>query len=249
MVLSSCSNNSDIKSAAKFAESSNILKRMNTEVADDIYNSCSRKSIWQARDTISFNVKDSVKLCDTDYRPNSERAKIAGRLLIDYIAAIGALATEDSNAVKMQFEEIGAALKTVKVQTTDTSTVKISDNTIDTGIRIANFLTNLFLSDFRRENLKVAIVCTDKDIQSYSTDLAEFVEKNYVKSQLDEEIDQAIAYSTGYKSLLNDKTDLLLNSGTPEVFVLLQNTQLGRDKLLQSELEKIISKKNMGQCM
>jgi hypothetical protein len=246
LVLGSCTS-SDIKAAKGFGDTSNALAQLNISVADDIYNSCARSSNWIARGTANTrqNMRDTIKTCDTIFRPNSVQTKIAGGLLVEYVGAIGALATEDRNTVKTRFEEIGTALEGLKVQAGN-STFQLQKNTIDTGVNIATFLTNLFLSDFRRQNLKSAIVCTDKDIQNYSSGLGIFIDELYVKALLDDEIDSVTRYFGGYRSPLTDKTNMLLDSGSPEVFTSLQETQLKRDQDLRIEISKVVDKKNIG---
>jgi hypothetical protein len=246
LILGSCTN-SDIKTAKKFGDISNDLSQLNTTVTDDIYNSCFRSSTWFARGTSDTrqNMRDALKTCDTIFRPNSVRAKVAGGVLVEYVGAIGALATEDRNTVKTRFEEIGTALQGLKVESSGSS-FQLQKNTINTGVNIATFLTNLFLNDFRRKNLKAAIVCTDGDIQTYSAGLASFIDELYVKALLDDEIDSVTRYFGGYRSPLTDKTNLLLDTGLPEVFTSLQETQLKRDQDLRAEISKIKDKKNAG---
>jgi len=244
LALSGCTSR-DIKTAQAFSEISETLKESNTTVAQDIYDSCSRSSTWLARGTADTrqNMRDALKVCDTIFRPNSVRTEIAGQLLAEYVGAIGDLATEDRQAVRTRFEEVGTALQGLTVQTGD-STFQLKQNTIDTGVEIAAFLTNLIQNDFRRRNLKAAIVCTDQDIQSYSADLASFINELYVQALLDDEIDSITRYFGGYRSPLTDATNLLLDSGSPEVFTSLQETQINRDQELRTEISKVIERKN-----
>jgi hypothetical protein len=246
LLISSCTS-SDIKTAKEFGAILNKMRLLNTSVANDIYDSCTRSSAWIARGTPGTrnNMRDALKVCDTEFRPNSVRTEIAGNVLTEYIGAIDALATEDRSTVKTRFEEIGSALGGLKVQSGD-STLQLKQNTIDTGVRIATFLTNLILNDVRRKNLKAAIVCTDADIQAYSIDLAIFINELYIKALLDDEIDSVTRYFGGYRSPLTNKTNLLLDTEFPETFTSLQNTQLKRDQDLRSEISKIVEKKNMG---
>lgn len=238
LVLVSCTN-SDINTAQEFSAASNALQQLNTDVAKDIYNSCIRSNTWLAKGTSGSrqNMRDALKICDKEFRPNSVRTEQAGRILVEYFKAIGALATEDRNAVKTRFEGIGTELQALK---------GLKPDTIKTGLNITTFLSNLILSDFRRENLKTAVVCTDNDIQIYSTGLSNFIDELYVKELLDEEIDSVMRYSGGYRSPLTNKTNLLLEAGSPEVFTSLQEIQLKRDQTLRTEISKVIDKKNTG---
>jgi hypothetical protein len=248
LALSSCTS-SDIKTAQAFSEASDGLQQLNTEVANDIYNSCARSSTWLARGTVGTqqNMRDALEMCDTDFRSNSVRTEIAGKLLVEYVGAIGSLATEDRETVRTRFEEIGIALQGLKIQSGD-STFQLQQNTIDTGVNIATFLTNLIQSDFRRRNLKTAIVCTDQSIQPYSADLSSFIDELYVKALLDDEIDSITRYFGGYRSPLTDTTNLLLDSGSPNSFTSLQETQIKRDNDLRDEIAKVIDRKNTAEA-
>ena len=251
LVVNSCAN-SDIKTAQKFGEVSDQLGQLNAEVAKDIYESCARSSVWLARGTSGTrqNMRSALQNCDEIFRPNSVNTEIAGNLLIEYVRAIGTLATEDRETVGTRFEDIGKALKEIKIETggseAEPSVFQLQPDTVETGVRIATFITNFILSDFRRRNLKTAIVCTDPAIQSYSSDLAHFINEFYIKNLLDDEINSVTRYFAGYRSPLTDTTNLLLDSGSPEVFTSLQDTQLNRDQALRAEISKIIDKKNIG---
>lgn len=72
LILDGCANG-DIKTANKFGEVSNTFGQLNTTVADDIYNSCSRSSTWIARDTTVArqNIRDVIKTYDAVFRSNS----------------------------------------------------------------------------------------------------------------------------------------------------------------------------------
>ena len=56
--------------------------------------------------------------------------------------------------------------------------IKINENARKAGVKIADFIINLRVRYFRRDNLKLAIVCTDKDIQEYSANLSSFIDSS-----------------------------------------------------------------------
>jgi outer membrane murein-binding lipoprotein Lpp len=253
LILTSCSN-SDLRAAQKFSELSAELEKLNSEVAQDIYDSCARSATWLAQGSAAGtrqNLRDGLKDCDTLFRPNAVRLEMAGQLLVGYVGAVGQLATEDREAVRTAFSEIGDALKELNVPAATSSfrlngsdqSFQFNQRTIETGVEIATFITNLLQNDFRRRNLRAAIVCTDQDIQSYATDLSRFIDELYVQALLDDEIDSVTRYFGSYRSPLTDTTNRLLDSGFPEVFTTLQETQRRRDRELREEVSKVVDRK------
>ena len=245
LALSSCTD-SDISAAQNFGEVSTQLGELNAGVSKDIYESCARSSTWLARGTSTTrnNMRNALMICDGIFRPNAERTEMAGNLLVEYVQSISTLATEDRETVSTRLENIGEALN--GLSEAEGSSFQLNSNAVDTGVMVATFLINILLRDFRRQTLKPTIICTDPSIQSYSTDLANFIEKLYVQELLDEEINSVTRYFGGYRSPLTNTTNMLLESGSPAVFTSLQNTQMARDEALRNEITKIVERKNVG---
>ncbi|MBW4515041.1 MAG: hypothetical protein KME11_07440 [Timaviella obliquedivisa GSE-PSE-MK23-08B] len=240
LALSSCTNR-DFKIAQALSEEAERLNELNENVSLDIYNSCVRSNNWLNRDTSQTgqNIRDGLEQCDQIYRSNSDRARIVGQLLVGYVEAIGELTVGREEEVQAKFESIGASLKELRVETGN-STLQFTDDTINTGVNIATFLTNLLLTDFRRRNIKVAVVCTDPDIQSYSMGFTSFIDEIYMQGQLDDEIDSI----TRYYLQTNLLSDVITQPLSPESAPELQNTQDRRNAELRDELLKVTDRKN-----
>lgn len=240
LALSSCTNR-DFKTAQALSGKAEKLEELNEEVSLDIYDSCVRSNNWLNRDTSQTgqNIRDGLKQCDQIYRPNSDRARIVGQLLVGYVGAIGELTTGREEEVKTKFESIGESLGNLKVETGN-STLQFTGDTIDAGVNIATFLTNLLLTDFRRRNIKLAVVCTDPDIQSYSMGFTSFIDEIYMQGQLDDEIDSI----TRYYLQTNLLTDVITQPLSPESAPELQNAQDRRNAELRDELSKVTDRKN-----
>jgi outer membrane murein-binding lipoprotein Lpp len=159
LVISSCSN-SDLKTAQKFGELSEQLGNLNSAVAKEIYDSCARSSAWLAQGTAETrnNMRTGLQDCDKDFRPNSVNFETAGNILIEYVRAVGTLATENREAVQTSFDEIETALNGIKIErnvvdaTTGASSpepFKLSSEAVTAGVNIAEFITNFLLADFR----------------------------------------------------------------------------------------------------
>jgi hypothetical protein len=244
LALHSCTNR-DLKAARSLGEVAENLGQLNDSVSLDIYDSCVRSVTWLNRDTsvTGQNIRQGLQNCDTLYRPNSDRTRIAGDLLVEYVTAIGQLA-EDSGqkeSVRTQFESIGESLSNLQVPAGEDLTVQFFPvNTIDTGVNIATFLTNLLLSDFRRSRIKLAVVCTDDDIQSYSADFISFIDELYSQEQLNDEIDSITRFYLQTNLLSDVITQPLQADNVAEI----QNTQDRRNAELRTELLKVNERKN-----
>ncbi|ELS00636.1 hypothetical protein Xen7305DRAFT_00003370 [Xenococcus sp. PCC 7305] len=246
--LGSCTNE-DIKTAEKFGLLSAELSAANTRISADIYGSCTRWAILFGNDTprSRSQMQTVIKDCD-EYRQNAEKAKLAGGILIGYVKAIGELATEDSAGFNQRFAEIEESLnslafdKNVPTPTAEdpnkisTIKVKFNDSAVKAGVKIAEFITNLIIRDFRRENLKTAIVCTSDSIEEYSEELASFFEDHYVNYLLDREIDK-LAEVRGYDKaedqlLKKEIQDIVeLKKGGSAYVILIQSTAQFHNRL------------------
>ncbi|MBN3869042.1 hypothetical protein [Nostoc sp. JL33] len=243
IMLGSCGNNNDLKMAENFGLQAAKLETANDKVSADIYDSCARRASWFAD---RKNMQEQLKVCDQLYRPNSERANTAGSVLVGYVRSVGELAAQDTAAFNEKYTAIANALKNLEVKT-NTGTAKIDDNTINAGLQIANFLTNLSLRDFQRSNLKAAVICTDEYIQPYANGLASFFDENYVNDLLDREIEKISEHYAFYGGRLNNVVNSSYkNSGEPEAFASLQDQQMELEQKERTEIDKVISKKKDG---
>jgi hypothetical protein len=244
LALNSCTSR-DLKAAQALGNLAENLELLNESVSLDIYDSCVRSVTWLNRDTsvTGQNVREGLQNCDTLYRPNSDRTRLGGDLLVGYVSAIGQLAedTDQKETVRTRFETIGEALSNLQISAGDNTTVQFFPaNTIDTGVNIATFLTNLLLGDFRRSRIKLAVVCTDADIQSYSADFINFIDELYTQEQLNDEIDSITRFYLQTNLLGDVVTQPLQADSVAEI----QNTQDRRNAELRAELLKVNDRKN-----
>ena len=174
--LGSCQSK-DLEAAKSFVELSNELADSNKIISNDIYLSCTRAANWEALGTMTSreNRRKQLDVCRRYFLPNSQKTETAGSVLVNYVAALGNLATEKENGFKPKLDEISNALGEL-----DVNGITINGKTRDAGVKITDFIANLLVRDFRRDNLKLAIVCTDKDIQEYSASLSSFIDSSYV---------------------------------------------------------------------
>lgn len=173
LLLSSCGR--DFPSVQKFGQMTTTLEQASSNMADDIYNSCITRTkyipFWQVQDSSGSSQlhlrEQQEKSCDEYNKPASIAVKDANALLIDYIKALGKLASGDTVSFDKNFTALGESLKNLKVPRAEGKPFSFNNSNIDAGISIAKFITNAITREFRREKLKQAILCTDKDIQTY----------------------------------------------------------------------------------
>ncbi|WP_392479315.1 hypothetical protein [Nostoc sp. C110] len=237
-ILGSCQKE-DLSAAKSFGDLSQSLAIANETISADIYASCARSATWEALGTQQsrINSKERLDKCDEIYLPNSQNTEIAGSVLVNYVAAVGNLATENDNGFTPQLNKISDGL----------GKLDIDENARTAGVKIADFITNILVKDFRRDNLKITIVCTDQDIQKYSASLSDFIESSYVKALLNEEITQIHENYGFYISEVNKR---LLKLSNPEDdlqdFNALQTQQTLLEAEERAEITKVIERKKQG---
>ncbi|KST69009.1 hypothetical protein [Mastigocoleus testarum] len=242
-IISSC-RNEDLKMARSFSTLSKELRSANETISADIYVSCTRSATWEAVITAASrqNMREQLIICDRLYRPNSQNTKIAGSVLVKYVAAIGDLASNNSNSFTPQLANLSEALANL-----DINGNKISDNAREAGFQIADFITNLIFKDFRRRNLKLAVICTDQDIQKYSTNLSSFIDSSYVNYSLNREIAQIHEHFGFYIGDVNKRLRKISDrENNLQNLKILQEQQTLLEEKERAEINKVIERKKKG---
>ncbi|MGH8000789.1 MAG: hypothetical protein ACREPR_15505 [Brasilonema sp.] len=171
LLLNSCGR--DFPLVQKIGKMTTTLEEASSNMADDIYNSCITRtkyiSFLAVQDSSgSFSQREQQeKDCDDFNKSAVTEVKDANSVLLEYIKALGKLASGDTVSFDKNFNALGESLKNLKISQSNGQTFSFNDSDVDAGINIAKFLTNAFTREFRREKLKQAILCTDKDIQTY----------------------------------------------------------------------------------
>ncbi|MBH8577983.1 hypothetical protein I8752_34550 [Nostocaceae cyanobacterium CENA369] len=242
-LLGSCKND-DLEAAKSFATLSESLAIANKQISADIYASCTRSASWEALGTAASrkNMQDQLDVCDKQYRQNSENTEIAGSVLVNYVAAVGNLATKNENGFTPKIEQISETLGNI-----DINGQKINENARKAGFQIVDFITNFLVNDFRRRNLKLAIVCTDPAIQEYSTNLSNFIDSSYTDYSLNREIKQINEHFGFYVGQVNRRlTELSGSNDNPQDFNTLQERQTLLEEQERAEINKVIERKKEG---
>ncbi|NJM70039.1 MAG: hypothetical protein HC862_07285 [Scytonema sp. RU_4_4] len=149
------------------------LEQASSNIADDIYNSCITRTKYISflvaqGSSGSFSLREQEeKICDNSNKPAVKKVKEANSVLVEYIKALGKLASGDTVSFDKNFNTLGESLKNLQIPQSNGQSFSFNSSDVDAGISITKFITNAFTREFRREKLKQAILCTDKDIQTY----------------------------------------------------------------------------------
>lgn len=171
LLLNSCGR--DFPSVQKLGKMTTTLEVSSSKLADDIYNSCITRTKYISFLTApgssgSFPLREGEeKKCDESNRPAVKNVKDANTVLIQYLKTLGKMASGDTGSFDKNFDELGESLKKLQVPQANSKAFILDSSDVNAGISIAKFITNAFTREFRREKLKQAILCTDKDIQTY----------------------------------------------------------------------------------
>lgn len=177
LLLNSCGR--DFPSVQKLGEMTTTLEQASSNIADDIYNSCITRTKYMSFlvappslvDGSSPNPflrrREEEKICENSNRPTVNNVKEANSVLVEYLKALRKIASGDTVSFDKNFNSLGESLKKLQIPQSQGKPFSFNGSDVDAGTSIAKFITNAFTREFRREKLKQAILCTDKDIQTY----------------------------------------------------------------------------------
>ena len=202
LMLISCGDTSDLKGAEKYGLMAAEFEASTTKLADDIYNSCIRRAQYislQAprNDTIQ---EQAIQDCNDLNRPQAANAKKANQVLINYMVAVGQLASDNTVKFNESLVNISNALNGLNIEA-----IKLNKEQVDVGIGIATFFIDWVTREFRRGNLKEAIVCTDDSIQTYSKGLTNVFQKGYIDGILEQESESIRRYYEDYATVMRQR--------------------------------------------
>ncbi|BAZ22107.1 hypothetical protein NIES4073_29880 [Kalymmatonema gypsitolerans NIES-4073] len=171
LLLNSCGR--DFPSVQKIGKMADALEESSSKLADDIYNSCITRTKYISFLTApgssgSFPLREQEeKKCDDFNRPAVKNVKDANSVLVKYLKTLGKMASDDTVSFDKNFNYLGESLKKLQVPQANGKPFSFDTSDVNAGISITKFITNALTMKFRQEKLKQAILCTDKDIQTY----------------------------------------------------------------------------------
>ncbi|MFN6530215.1 hypothetical protein [Nostoc sp. ChiSLP03a] len=234
VLLASCGAN--FQSVENFSKTRKIVEQASNDFAEDIYQSCLRRTRYVnlvANNGISTRntLRES---CETTERPDSEKFKSAVSILINYMEALGAIASGKDLSLDNSIENLGQSIKDFSIRGE-----KPNANVVEGGSQILKVLSDLVTKKIRGNALQKAIVCTNEPIHKYVTgnsvpatdqngfDLYEpatggltfIVEDNYIKGTLRIEADAINNYYEDYFLILNKLDAPKINQSNYQLFV------------------------------
>ncbi|WP_414513774.1 hypothetical protein [Nostoc sp. PCC 9305] len=166
ILLGSCGAN--FKSVEDFSKSKEIVKRASNDFAEDIYQSCLRRTRYVnlVSDDGIDQRNNKRKKCETIARPDSDNFKKVVSILIDYMDALGAIASGKDLSLDNSIDNLGQSIKDLSI---GDNNKKLDENAVDGGSQILKVLFDLATNKIREDALQKAIVCTNEPIHKYIT--------------------------------------------------------------------------------
>ena len=202
LMLISCGDTSDLKAAEKYGLMAAEFEASTTKLADDIYNSCIRRAQYIPLQAPGNDAKqeEAIQDCNDLNRPQAANAKKANQVLINYMVAVGQLASDNTVKFNESLVNITKALNGLNIEA-----ITLNTDQVDAGVGIANFFIDWITREFRRGNLKQAILCTDDSIQSYSKGLTNVFQEGYIDGILEQESDRIRRYYEDYATVMRQR--------------------------------------------
>jgi len=164
VLLGSCGAN--FQSIENFSKSREKVEQASNDFAEDIYQSCLRRTRYVKLvpdNGISIRNKRRES-CETTERPNSDNFKNAVSILIDYMDALGAIASGKDLSLDNSIDNLGKSIKDLSI-----NGEKLEANAVDGGSQILKVLFDLVTKKIRKDALQKAIVCSNEPIHKYVT--------------------------------------------------------------------------------
>ncbi|MDZ7952697.1 hypothetical protein [Nostoc sp. DedQUE09] len=164
VLLGSCGDN--FKSVENFSKSKEIVERASNDFAEDIYQSCLRRIKYTPL-VLDSGISDRNKRregCERIERVDSENFQTVVNILIDYMDALGAIASGKNLSLDNSIDELGQSIKDLSINGN-----KLDADAVDGGSEILKVLFDLATKKIRKDALQKAIVCTNDPIHKYVT--------------------------------------------------------------------------------
>ena len=207
LATSSCGTNPGIQVAQNFGALSDQFKDNANKLANDIYDSCIRRVRYIQVDTLEGNQSRDTAFnqCEELNKPTAADARNANQVIINYMEAIGRLASDEVVSFDDQFDRIETSLNQFSIPINDGNTTRfitLPQGSVSTGVQIANFIFGWVTNRIREGSLKEAITCTNKSFQAYVDGLESTFRDGYIDGILAQEQSRVVSYYNYYAALL-----------------------------------------------
>ncbi len=212
LLLGSCGNN--FQNIEEFALTSAVIQDSSAKMATDIYQSCQRQIKYNTSeffpDIVGIpKIEAQGKECSKD-REAAEIVNNVNSVLIGYMVALGQLASNDTVSFDKNLAALEVSLK--NLNTTLSSVLSggsLKEEEVSAGLKIARFIFNQLTTQFRQQNLKEAILCTNQPLQQYTPGLNSIAQDFYINGILRSEGVTIDSYYRKYAPTPEEKTQLL----------------------------------------
>lgn len=210
LLLGSCGNN-NFKNIEEFGLTSAVIKESSANMANDIYQSCLRQKRYLTDKRFSDSVgiperEEREKDCDKN-QSDAQTVTDVNEVLIDYMVALGKLASNDAVSFEKNLDALENSLK--NFNNTLGATAGLKEDQVNAGLKIARFIFNSLTTQFRQENLNQAILCTNQPVQDYIPGLVSIVQEFYVNGILRSEGVNLDSYYRKYAPTPEEQSQLL----------------------------------------
>lgn len=164
VLLGSCGAN--FQSVENFSKSKERIQQASNNFAEDIYQSCLRRTRYVKlvpENGISTR-NERRESCETTERIDSNNFKRVVSILIDYMDALGAIASGKDLSLDNSIDDLGESIINLSI-----SGKKLDLDAVDGGRQILKVLFDLMTKKIREDALQKAIVCTNEPIHKYVT--------------------------------------------------------------------------------
>ncbi|MEH1902181.1 MAG: hypothetical protein V7L04_12385 [Nostoc sp.] len=243
VLLGSCGAN--FQSVENFSKSREIVGRASNDFAEDIYQSCLRRTryIKLVPDNGIPYRNDRRESCETTERVNSDNFKTVVSILIDYMDALGAIASGKNLSLDNSIDDLGESLKNLSINTN-----KLDSDAVDGGSQILKVLFDLATKKIREDALQKAIVCTNEPIHKYITgNSVPATDKNGVDLYKPAKGGLIFLVNDNYLSKngnLGQETDAI-DTYYKSYFLTLN--ELGKDKINPSNYQQVVERITVGE--
>ncbi|WP_375500260.1 hypothetical protein [uncultured Nostoc sp.] len=179
----------DIKAAQELAKLRGQAITIFPEMANDVYQSCRRTAELSLLNIPTENFgeidkdrKGAREICKGNPAAASQSLNDVNALILDYLDALGKLASDNIINYDKNLDEINNSLRSLPGLTQEEQ-----KNAVDAGTEIAKFLFRIATEAYRRDQLKSVIIGTNDYLQTLSTALEKAVTKGYINGVLENE--------------------------------------------------------------
>jgi len=189
LTTTACNQNEQLKAVEQFSTISGQVKESSSTIISDIDDSCVRREalenqklsmihqpVVNGKGKLVFPLIDARDKCQK-WIPIVEGTDRINLILMTYIDSLGRLASGNTVVFTENVQTLGNSIDQLSV----TANIPLGETQKQAGIKIVDSLLSLWSSQFRYNNLKPAIICTDSSVQEYISLLQEIITKSIYK--------------------------------------------------------------------